>query len=964
MARSRELKVVIAGDADKLDRELRKSGASLDKFGKQTRLTGSLSSKGFAAMRVGAVGATAAVGGLVLTGKKVIDVASDIDESLSKNRVLFGKYAQDIDKFSKTSATSLGISRKSALEATGTFGNLFTALEIGPKASAQMSTSLVKLAADMASFNNASPEETLDAIRSGLVGETEPLRRFGVNLNDATLRTEALRMGLVKTTKESLEPQTKALAVNSLLFRQTAKAQGDFARTSKGAANQQKILNAQFSDAQAKLGGLLLPTFTKGITKVNRFVGEIQSGTGAGGKFADTLTDIWQDAKPIVTWIGRATANVAKFTAEHPNVGKLAAAVVGVGVAIKALKFASAATGFTNLLKLGRSTMRQLVKIFATQGAVAGSQAGLAAAGSEGMASSAVFNRTRGSGKRLGKVMGKGLIVGLIAGTALAIPDFVNWIQKTPLFSPKRLGEKIGKKIGNVLGAGAGDVAKGRYSDLAAAQTITGGATGGISGDIGGLSSTARGGLSQIQQLFGGVRVSSGHRTPEENRRVGGARNSDHLTGNALDLVPSGGWSAQGTALLDRVAGWARKNPAIRWIGWRGVPGHGPGDHLHLSFRPRGPQGLRGAGDVVDKLKAYGGKIRGKGDVVGDFRRAIRTTKAPPKAALALWMAGIVESGLRNLNYGDRDSLGPLQVREGIHGRMTPFQQAMSFLTRGFTGRGGAIALSGSLGSAGQVAQAVQGSAFPERYDQVRARALGYLGSATAAKSKGKGRSGGRSTRGRSSGGASENTRGRHGATMAPTGKTPEQVSAYEQALADADVGVAESEGRDNSAQLAAQKARGAVVGQRLQKVTAALKKKGLRPATRLRLTQERASLLGELRGIDSTMADLSKPAESGDDPNQALIEAMEANTAAQEAAREAAEQAAEAERQRTAELTALRGAIEQQNAIATAANTVQVRELWAFVASGVSGELGQRVGQRGTMPGSGQLASVGNSKY
>jgi hypothetical protein len=222
-------------------------------------------------LMAGAAVTGAAAGGVALGlfAKRAIDAATDINESTSKNQVLFGDHAKAVERFASSTAGSLGISRRQALESTGTFGNLFTALKIAPKRSADMSMSLTKLAADLASFNNASPEEALEAIRSGLVGETEPLRRFGVNLSDDALRAEALRKGLVKTTKEALTPQQKALAVNSLLFKQTASAQGDFDRTSRGLANQQRILRARFDDATASLGEAFLPTALDVVSTLN-----------------------------------------------------------------------------------------------------------------------------------------------------------------------------------------------------------------------------------------------------------------------------------------------------------------------------------------------------------------------------------------------------------------------------------------------------------------------------------------------------------------------------------------------------------------------------------------------------------------------------------------------------------------------------------------------------------------------
>jgi hypothetical protein len=110
-------------------------------------------------------------------------------------------------------------------------------------------------------------------------------------------------------------------------------------------------------------------------------------------------------------------------------------------------------------------------------------------------------------------------------------------------------------------------------------------------------------------------------------------------------------------------------------------------------------------------------------NVIVAFRRAIRTMQANRTERLALWEAGIVESNLRNLTYGDRDSLGALQERTSIYGRahaLDPYASAVRFLTQ-------AKARRPWRGSAGALAQAVQVSAFPGRYDAQRGRALAYL---------------------------------------------------------------------------------------------------------------------------------------------------------------------------------------------------------------------------------------------
>jgi hypothetical protein len=266
------------------------------------------------------------------------------------------------------------------------------------------------------------------------------------------------------------------------------------------------------------------------------------------------------------------------------------------------------------------------------------------------------------------------------------------------------------------------------------------------------------------------ARVTDGYATS------GHTGNSDHYWGGAVDLVPRrGNWNK-----IDALARWAepsQNNPRrpFRWVGYTGDANHGRGDHLHLSWM-RGRYGLPdgiggGVGQVqMPRLSGLGnnaisrvaqGSARrltraanrylerqtgtmGMGgaesrkamgadaNVISAFRRAIRTTGAGAKARLALWMAGIVESGLKNLSYGDRDSLGALQLRAGLHGRglaLNPYGSALAFLRRGFWGKGGAISLAARHrgATAGWIAQQVQGSGFPHRYDQVRGRAMRYM---------------------------------------------------------------------------------------------------------------------------------------------------------------------------------------------------------------------------------------------
>lgn len=208
----------------------------------------------------GSMAAAAAATGAFLAS--TIGPASDLNETVSKIGVVFGEQSAAVLKFGEASASALGMSENAALSAAGTYGNLFRAMGITEKASADMSMGLVTLAGDLASFNNMNPEEVLDKLRAGLSGETEPLRSLGVNINQAAIEAKALSAGLWDGIAP-LSAAAKAQATYALIMEQTTLAQGDFGRTSKGLANQQRILAANLENLKAKIGTALLLAVNK-----------------------------------------------------------------------------------------------------------------------------------------------------------------------------------------------------------------------------------------------------------------------------------------------------------------------------------------------------------------------------------------------------------------------------------------------------------------------------------------------------------------------------------------------------------------------------------------------------------------------------------------------------------------------------------------------------------------------------
>ena len=284
MAKIPKVTVTFDADLDSLKKGVKGATTEVDSFGDKV---GDFSKK--AALAFAAVAAAAGAMAIKI-GVDAVKAASDLSETISKVNVLFGDTAKDIEKFADGAAASLGQTKQQALDAAATFATFGRAAGLSGKDLSGFSTGFVKLASDLASFNNTSPEQAINAIGSALRGEAEPLRAYGVLLDDASLRQAALELGIVSTTKNALTPQQKVLAAQALIYKQTSAAQGDFERTSDGLANKTRILTAQLENAKVTIGEALLPIVLELATLFSeKVIPIVQQVADAFGSNADGM---------------------------------------------------------------------------------------------------------------------------------------------------------------------------------------------------------------------------------------------------------------------------------------------------------------------------------------------------------------------------------------------------------------------------------------------------------------------------------------------------------------------------------------------------------------------------------------------------------------------------------------------------------------------------------------------------
>lgn len=321
----------------------------------------SLASFGKVLVGVGAalVGAKV-VKGTIDYSKQAVASASDLNETLSKTTVVFGEQAEEMVEFGKSAATTMGMTTNEALSAAATYGNLFRAMEMEEDVSAEMSKSLVTLAADLASFNNIDTVEVLGKLRAGLTGETEPLKALGVNISAAAVQAAALEQGLIEVGDE-MTPAIKATATYGLILEQTELAQGDFLRTSDGLANSQRILEASMTDIKTTMGTVLLPVVTELTSAFGKFLTDnaplieelstklstfLVPALESVGKFAsgalDALTrllsgeswsSIWEGTGPMMDELGNMVEGKAGLKDTFTGIGENIADFIMSGIA-------------------------------------------------------------------------------------------------------------------------------------------------------------------------------------------------------------------------------------------------------------------------------------------------------------------------------------------------------------------------------------------------------------------------------------------------------------------------------------------------------------------------------------------------------------------------------------------------------------------------------------------------------
>lgn len=274
--------------------------------------------------------------------KQGVDLASNLQEVQNVVDTTFGDGAEQIYSWSEAAAESFGMSSLQAQNFNGTLGAMLKSMGLADDAVLKMSTDMVGLAGDMASFYNLDVETAFEKIRAGISGETEPLKQLGINMSVANLEAYALAQG-IETAYDKMSQSEQAILRYNYLMSVTADAQGDFAKTSDSFANQQRILQLQWENLSASLGQKLLPSLNNVLTTANEKLPQAERSIENIGRILGTVTEFALENHEAILGVTTAYATFQGLSKAGTFISSLVSAFKKLTTATKAAEGAQQA---------------------------------------------------------------------------------------------------------------------------------------------------------------------------------------------------------------------------------------------------------------------------------------------------------------------------------------------------------------------------------------------------------------------------------------------------------------------------------------------------------------------------------------------------------------------------------------------------------------------------------------------
>ncbi len=261
------LRFRIIGD----DSSFQRSMGSVNNTLENTKSKISSSIKGFAKVGTAVAAVGVAVGAGVL---KFANMGAEVQEMQNKFDVVFKGVNKEAENWASTFATAVGRNKNTIKESMANFSDLTQGMGMAKDVSLDLSKNMITLATDLASFNNTTDSQAIEAMSAAMMGETEMAKALGLGLNESVMKTSEFTLATGKSWEE-LTRAERAQVYYQEAVKQSSNAIGDAERSSGSYTNQMKTLKSKLEEIGQAIGTAFLPALTPLVTKMSEFASSL-----------------------------------------------------------------------------------------------------------------------------------------------------------------------------------------------------------------------------------------------------------------------------------------------------------------------------------------------------------------------------------------------------------------------------------------------------------------------------------------------------------------------------------------------------------------------------------------------------------------------------------------------------------------------------------------------------------------
>lgn len=260
----------IQADIGNFESNLDKAQARLDEFA--STVGKSISEIGQDFIKIGGVMSLGITTPFAAMSKAAFDLSADFEDALGASDQIFTDSADSVKDWANDLKTYFGITKKEALEYSNLMGSMLINIgNLTEDQAAKQGSKLIELAGDLTAMYGGQTQDAVRALTGALKGNNTMLDNYGMAVNDSIVKTRALELGLVKQGKE-MSLSAKQAATLSLIYEQSAAAQGQAAREAEGASGSMRALRTEITNLATEFGDILLPVITPLISSFKNIV--------------------------------------------------------------------------------------------------------------------------------------------------------------------------------------------------------------------------------------------------------------------------------------------------------------------------------------------------------------------------------------------------------------------------------------------------------------------------------------------------------------------------------------------------------------------------------------------------------------------------------------------------------------------------------------------------------------------